>query len=119
MIKSSDKRRFNRFAFQKSIHVFPVLPSKSGNIYEVQKSSIEVKASDISEGGLRLEFHPGLDPKFLLKLNFEVEKDERIEVYGKIIWSEKNHLGVRFMVTDSILRKGIRSIAKKYNPSSN
>src|SRR5580704_13023884 len=119
MNNSSEKRRFNRFDFQKSVQVYPVLPLKSGNIYEVQKNSIEVKASDISEGGLRLETSQGLDPKFLLKLNFEVQKDERIEVYAKIMWAEKTHCGVRFMLTDSILRKSIRAIAKKNSPSLN
>lgn len=113
MTESSEKRRFNRFTFQEPVLVFPVLPSQSGNIYEVQRSSIEARAHDISEGGLRLEVDRPLNSNFVLKLNFAVEKSEPVEVYGKIVWSEKNHCGIRFMLADSTLRKGIRSIGRK------
>ncbi len=84
-----------------------------------KKKPIEVKARDISEGGLRLETGEIPDSQFLLKMNFEMVKDQPVEVYGKIMWSHKNHCGVRFVLTDSILRKGIRAITKKNGPSSN
>jgi|SRR5581483_5372893 len=119
MNESSDKRKFSRYGFQKQVKVFPVLPSKSGNIYEVQKNPLEVRSANISEGGVRLETDQALDPAFLLKLNFELEKDQLIEVYGQVIWSSKNQCGVRFMLTDSVLRKGIRAIAQKNRPSAN
>ncbi len=119
MNELNEKRHFDRFKFQKPVRVFSVLPSKSGNIYEVQKNCLELKASNISEGGLNLEVEKPLDSQYLLKMNFEVEKDQLVEVYGKVVWSRENHCGVRFMLTDPVLRKGIRSIEKKRNPTSN
>lgn len=86
---AAEKREFNRFEFQKSVQVFPVLPSKSGNILEVENQSLKGKAHNISEGGLRLVTPKGFPENSILKLNFKVEKNESVEVYGKIMWSEK------------------------------
>ncbi len=107
-----EKRRHGRFDFQKRVQVFPVLPSKSGNIYEVQKDSFEARSSDVSEGGLGLETPKPLNPDFLLKVNFEVQDRQTVEVYGKVVWSEPNHCGIRFMYTDTSLRRGIKSLAQ-------
>jgi len=111
-----EKRKFNRIQFQKTVQVFPVLPSRSGNIYEVQKKPIEAWVNDISEGGLRFEAADSFDPNFLLKLNLELAEENTVEVFGKIVWSRDSHCGVSFMLTDQKLRKGIRAISKKKNP---
>ena len=111
MKAANDKRQFNRFEFQKPIRVFPVLPSKSGNIYEVQKESFEVRASDVSEGGVGFATNHPMNPDFLVKMNFEVGEDQPVEVYGKIVWSQSNRCGVRFMHMDSSLRKIVRSLS--------
>ena len=108
-----EKRKHNRIEFQKSVQVFQVLPSKSGNIFEVQNNCDAAWANDISEGGLRLETSKFFDPSLLLKLNFEVEEDQSVEVYGKVIWAQDHHCGVRFMMVDQKMRKGIRSITRK------
>jgi len=113
-----EKRKFNRVEFQKTVQVFPVLPSRSGNIFEVQKKPIEAWVNDISEGGLRFEAADSFDPNFLLKLNLEMEEEKSVEVYGKIIWSRDSHCGVRFMLVDKELRKGIHAISKKKNSPS-
>jgi len=113
----AEKRMFSRFDFQKPIQVFPVQPSKSGNILEVENQSLKAKANDISEGGLGLATSKGLKADSILKLNFKVEKNKTVEVYGKIIWSQKRQCGVRFMLTDPSVRKGIRSIFKKKSSS--
>ena len=113
MKKMNDKRRHDRFEFQKRIHVFPVLPSKSGNIYEVQKDSFEAHSSNLSEGGLGLETAKPLNPDFLLKVNFELQSDQAMEVYGKVVWSRQNHCGIRFMYTDASLRRGIKFLAQE------
>ncbi len=112
MAKIDEKRRHNRFEFQKRVRVFPVLPSKSGNIYEVQKDSFEALSANVSEGGLGLETPKPLDPNFLLKVNFEVKDHQTVEVFGKVIWSQPNHCGIRFMYADGSLRRGIKSLAQ-------
>jgi len=108
-----EKRKHHRFEFQQTVQVFPVLPSKSGNIYEVQKDPIEIQAKDISEGGVRIHAYHDLDPDSILKLNFEIAKDRPVEVFGKIIWSQERHHGVRFLLADQETRKGIKSLAQK------
>lgn len=113
MTAKVEKRKFDRYAFLKPVQVFPVLPSKSGNIYEVQNKPVEVQIRDISEGGLRLEGDREFDPQFLLKLSFEVAEERPVEVFGKIIWSSEGYHGVRFMLADQEMKKGIRAIGRK------
>ena len=108
-----EKRQHQRYEFQQSVRVFPILPSKSGNIYEVHNEPIEFHARDISEGGLRIQAEHELNPHYLLKLHFEVSKDQPVEVFGKIMWSQEKHHGVRFMLVDQTMRRSIKSLAKK------
>lgn len=107
-----EKRQHGRVEFQKSVQVFPVIPSKSGHIFEVQDKPVPAWANDISEGGLRLETSHSYDPNYLLKLNFEVDDDKCVEVFGKVIWARDHHCGVRFMMVDQEMRKGIQSLSR-------
>ncbi len=113
MVEMKENREYSRVSFQKVVRVFPVLPSKSGNIYEVQKNSTWVQADNISEGGLLLGTEQFSKSALILKLNFEVEKDVMVEVYGKIIWVEGGRSGVRFLFADNNLRKAIRVLARQ------
>lgn len=111
MSETKEKRRFHRVDFQKKIRVFPVLPSKSGNIYEVQKESFDARSFNISEGGLSFGAEQELDPQFLLKMNFEAPGDLPVEVYAKVIWAKDRQCGVRFIYTEPSLRNSVRSIS--------
>ena len=111
MTETKEKRHFDRFDFQKKIRIFPVLPSKSGNIFEVQKESFDARASNISEGGLSFKTERDLDPQFLLKMHFEAPGDQLVEVYAKVVWAKDRHCGVRFIYTEPSLRNSVRSIA--------
>ncbi|HVZ81358.1 MAG TPA: PilZ domain-containing protein [bacterium] len=113
MEAAKDKRQYQRVGFRRTVRVFPVLPSKSGNIYEVQKDSIWVQADNISEGGLLLATEQFSKSSLILKLNFEVGLDRMVEVYGKVIWVEGGRCGVRFLFADNELRKAVRGIARK------
>ena len=113
MGRPAEKREFNRFEFQKSVKVYPVLPYKSGNILEVETRSLKGKTHNISEGGLSLVTPKSFSENSIVKLNFQVEKNQSVEVYGKIMWSEKKQCGIRFMLADPHLRQGIRAIGKK------
>lgn len=113
MVEMKEKREHLRVGFQKVVRVFPVLPSRSGNIYEVQKNSVWVQADNISEGGLLLGTEQFPKSSIILKLNFEVEKNVMVEVYGKIIWAEGGWSGVRFLFADNNLRKAVRALARQ------
>lgn len=108
----TEKRQHPRVDFQKPVKVFPVLPSKSGNIYEVQTRPVEFQAYNISEDGLGLEADGDLGDEVILKINFEVERDRPVIVFGKIIWSHERHFGVRFLMVDQEMRKSIKALAK-------
>lgn len=110
---ANDKRQHDRVGFRKVVRVFPVLPSKSGNIYEVQKNSIWIQADNISEGGLLLETEQFPKSSIILKLNFEVAPEQMTEVYGKVIWVEGGRCGVRFLFADNDLRKAVRVLARR------
>lgn len=111
MNQNAEKRIHNRIGLQKTVRIFAVLPSKSGNIYEVQKESFEARTSDVSEGGLGLETARPLSPDGLLKINFKLEEDQPVEVYGKVVWSQPNRCGVRFVHTDVSLLKSLRALS--------
>src|SRR5579859_1332406 len=113
MSPTIEKRQHPRFDFQQPVKVYPVLPSKSGNIYEVQSRPVEFQAYNISEEGLALEADRDMDGEIILKMNFEVEKDQPLIVYGKIVWSQEKHLGVRFLMVDSDMRRSINALGKK------
>ena len=110
--EASDKRQYHRFEFKKPVQVFPVVPSVSGNIFEVHNQSTEMHSHNISEGGLRLEAPGKIQNDSLLKINFDISKDQRIEVYGKVMWTEANHFGVRFILPDPELRQGLKQMQK-------
>ena len=113
MGQAAEKREFDRFDFQKPVLIYPVSPSKSGNILEVESRSLEAKAHNISEGGLKLVTPQSFPENSILKLNFKVKKDQTVEVYGKIMWSEQKSCGVRFVLADPEARQGIRAIGQK------
>jgi hypothetical protein len=108
----SDKRQHNRFEFKKPVQVFPVVPSVSGNIFEVHSQSTEMLSHNISEGGLRLETPGRIQKESLLKMNFEMSKDQSVEVYGKVMWTQDKQFGVRFILPDPELRQGLKQIQK-------
>ncbi len=108
-----EKRRHQRFVFQKPVQINPVLSSKSGYIYEVQDLIIPSISHNISEGGLKLETPKRLDADAILKLGFELEKGGNVEVYAKIIWVQKNHCGVQFLAPITLIQKVVRNFSRK------
>lgn len=112
MVSQIEKRRHHRHVTQKPVSVFHVLPSKSGNIYEVQNSPIGAQTVDLSEGGAGLQISTRtLQPQGILKLVFEAPSGDQFEIYAKIMWSEKTRCGVRFIMSDQAVLKSIKEIA--------
>lgn len=80
-----EKRRIIRHEFQTKVRLFPIRLSPSGHILELQENSVEAWADDISTGGLKLEGFHFYGPDTLLKLNLEIEGEQPVEAYGKVI----------------------------------
>jgi hypothetical protein len=118
MPQQLEKRRHPRHETSKSVQVFPVLPSKSGNIYEVQTKPLPASAIDISEGGAGLQIpSKNLEPQAIVKLSFETPAEGPVEVYSKIMWTEKNRCGVRFILADQSVINVVREFSGRARPS--
>ena len=113
MSNVGDKRRFNRFEFPKTVQAFPVLPSRSGNIYEVQPRALEARVHDISEGGLRLVTPMDFPKDSILKLHLEVKRNHKVVIFGKVVWLRRNYCGVSYLLLDQVVREGLTALARK------
>jgi hypothetical protein len=112
MTEAPEKRRHLRVEFNEAVRVQPVLPSGADRVLEVQEATFHARALDLSEGGLRLEMGEAPRPDFLLKLGFEIA-DHPLEVYGRIVWTEGNRCGVRFMISDPVIQAGVKALSEK------
>ena len=111
MVPHIEKRRHHRQEAHKPVRVLPIVPSKSGNVFEVLDRPVEGRTIDISETGAGLKISTrGLQPQSLLKLFFETPEGDAFEVYAKIIWSERTRCGVRFVLSDQAVLKAVREI---------
>lgn len=111
MVPHIEKRRHGRQEALKPVRVLPIVPSKSGNVFEVLDRPVEGQTIDISETGAGLKISTrGLQPQSLLKLFFETPDGDSFEVYAKIIWSERTRCGVRFVLSDQAVLKAVREI---------
>ncbi len=106
-----EKRHHKRFDFQKPVHINQVLPSKSGNIFEVQEHNIPTQSYNMGEGGLKLEISYPISVGSILKLGFEPGKDEKIEIFAKVIWRQKTECGVNFLAPETVIQKTLRNIS--------
>jgi hypothetical protein len=108
-----ERRKYPRIKFVDRVEIFPVIESKSRNIFEVQNTPITVKAVDLSENGIRLELGTSKPPARILKLNFQINKDKSINVYGKMAWVSGKFLGCTFVAMDKESRQLIRDFVEK------
>jgi hypothetical protein len=112
MASKLEKRLHSRQEALKPIRVLPIVPSKMGNIYEIQDRPVSGETIDISETGAGLKISTrSLQPQSLLKLIFESEEGDDFEVYAKIIWSERSRCGVRFVLSDQAVLKAVQAIS--------
>jgi hypothetical protein len=93
-----DKRRFPRVDFTSSLDVYPVIPSKSGFIFEVAPRHESMKAKDISQSGIRLATPQPIAYRSILKLRMELRKKQPVELFARVIWSENGQSGLKFIV---------------------
>jgi len=113
-LKSKEERReHTRVKFADQVQIYPVVESKSGNIFEVQNNPIAVKAVDLCEGGIRLELSFPKPPSQIFKLNFRIHKDKTVDVYGKTTWFSGKFLGCKFIALDAETRQVIRDFIEK------
>jgi hypothetical protein len=89
----SEKRRFERVSFKREVEIFPVFPSYSE---EFPDSPLSGLSKDIGGGGIAFKTDKSLRAGSFLKLRFELEKDQMVETFGKIVWAKGNLFGLSF-----------------------
>lgn len=96
---AAEKRKFTRVAFQRELEIFPVFPSYSEDFSDLPLTG---QSQDISGGGIAFKANPLLKIGSFLKLRFELEKDQRVEAFGKIVWAKDNFFGFSFYPSSGI-----------------
>src|ERR1700734_963875 len=110
---SSEKRKHKRVHFKEPVIVHPVVESKSGNVFEVSGTPLELKSLDVSEGGLRIELSEPVPSHKILKVNFALSKNKLVDVYTKIAWVNGALCGLQFIVLDEATRQFLRGYVEK------
>jgi len=95
----AEKRKFERVSFKRDLEIFPVFPSYSEEFSDLPLSG---HSQDISGGGIAFKANPVLKAGSFLKLRFELEKDQRVEAFGKIVWAKENFFGLSFYPSSGI-----------------
>ncbi len=108
-----ERRKYTRAQFSETVTVHNVTESKSGNVFEVEGRPITVRAQDVSEGGMKLEFAETASPSQIYKLNFKIPKNGSVDVYSKLAWKGDGSFGLQFIVLDEEVRKHIRNYVSK------
>lgn len=104
---TDDKRQAERVGFTAEVAAYPVVASKSGNIYEVLSEPRSIPAVDISQGGIRLATKQPLDYHSVLKLKIEIQKKRPVDVFARVMWSNQHHSGLKFIVVHEEARRHI------------
>jgi hypothetical protein len=112
-----ERRKYPRAGFDETITVYKVVESKSGNVYEIQGNPLVIKAKDVSEGGMRLQFINEDKNNKILKLSFQIPNDGKVEVCSKLVWAKDGHSGLEFIVLDEEVRRNIRNFVGKNSKS--
>ena len=103
----ADKRQTQRVGFTSDVSAFPVVPSKSGNIFEVYPQQHMYSAVDISRGGIRLSTSTPFPQDTILKLKVEILKKHPLDIFARVVWSNNRHTGLKFIVLHEDVQRHI------------
>lgn len=102
----TEKRRFRRIRFAEAVH------------YQIKETNHfgGCLASDLSEGGMRINFNDfvPVHTEFLLQAKLE-DKPHILDLRGRVKWlqkipySDRYHVGLEFTRVDPIVREELRS----------
>ena len=104
-----EKRQHARKTFEKTIHIHQITGSISNKAFVISGTPILGKAKDLSVDGMRLELPHDEPLSKTLKLSFELEKNEFLEIYSKQIWKKDFFCGLQFIIWNDSLRQQLRN----------
>jgi hypothetical protein len=103
----ADKRKTQRVDFTSDVSAYPVVSSKSGYIFEVLSQPQTLPAVDISRGGIRLATRHRFVDRSIFKLKIELHKNNPLDVFARLVWSDKHHIGLKFIVLHEDAQRSI------------
>jgi hypothetical protein len=107
-ILPNDRREHTRTQFNGLITLYPVRPSKSGHILELEPDQIMAQAQDISESGIRFEVDDSDFSNDILKISFYIQNLKLVDVYAQLAWKDNKVCGLQFKFLDNLSRGYIR-----------
>lgn len=70
-------------------------------------------ASDLSEGGVRIETDTPLPSMSLVAMHLELPRGESVDVIGRVMWTTNNSMGVRFEQRDPLLLETVDRLRRE------
>ena len=110
--KENESRHYPRIDFVTEVVIQEMVESE-GNAFVIKETTVLGKALDISEGGMRMEISDTAALSQILKLNFYMEKNDLVEVYGKRVWQKGNIYGLEFIPATSAEGKKVHFFVAK------
>ena len=71
------------------------------------------QALDVSEGGVRVETETPLPTMSLVALHLELPRGDSVDVIGRVMWSQKNLMGIRFEQRDPLLLETVERLRRE------
>jgi hypothetical protein len=110
--KNKEHRQYPRIDFVTEVVIQEMVESE-GNTFVIQETTVLGKALDISEGGMRMEISDAADLTQILKLNFRMQKNDMVEVYGNRVWQKGDIYGLEFIPATSTEDKKVHFFVAK------
>lgn len=108
MSSFTEQRKFKRWDRRESVEVFPIFPSYGTPLAETHRTFFQGQLRDLSEAGLGLTLETHLLAGSVMKFNFDLRDTRSVEIYGTVVWSKDEDLGVRFISLTGLPQRVIR-----------
>ena len=100
-----EKRRYTRKTFENQVAIHQITGSIANKAFFISGKPILGRARDISADGIQLHLPQDESLSHTLRLSFELEKSEPLEIYSKQVWKRDTYCGLQFIIWNANLRK--------------
>ncbi|HTA77078.1 MAG TPA: PilZ domain-containing protein [bacterium] len=104
-----EKRRHTRKKFEKPIHIYQITGSIANKAFFISGTPIVGRSKDLSVDGMQLQLPHNETLSKTLKLSFELERNQFLEVYSKQVWKDDHLCGLQFIIWNDGLRQHLQS----------
>ncbi len=105
---AAEKRQHIRKPFEKSIQIYQITGSIAHKAFVISGTPILGKTKDLSVDGIQLQLPQDEPLSQTLKLTFELERNQFLEIYSKQVWNKQSLCGLQFIIWNDGLRQQIQ-----------